>query len=93
VVADPPPDEAAAAGGVFATATAQPKIPPAVKKPTDLAVSMARAMEYTMSQLGIKPMMRTSQIYSAQDASGFLNDAAVALSGSGKVLGAGRVPK
>jgi hypothetical protein len=38
-------------------------------------------------------MMRTSQIYSAQDASGFLNDAAVALSGSGKVLGAGRVPK
>jgi len=89
VVADPPVDVAAAAGGAFATATAQPKIPPTVRKPTDLAVSMAKAMEYTMSQLGIRPVMQTSQIYSAQDASSFLNDAAVALSGSGKTAGAG----
>ena len=84
VVAAPPPDVIAAANAAFATATAQPKIPPAVKKPTDLAMSMALAMQHTMSELGLKPKMPASQIYSAQDAANFLADATAALTGGEK---------
>jgi phospholipase C len=89
VVAAPPPDAIAAANAAFATATAHPKIPPAVRKPTDLALSMAKAMEYTMEQLHVKTKMAASQIYSAQDAADFLNDAATALTGAAKTMAGG----
>jgi phospholipase C len=52
------------------------RIPPTVRKPTDLTVAMAQAMEYSMKTLGMKPMMQVSQIYTAQDAMNYLNHAA-----------------
>jgi phospholipase C len=81
VIAAPPPDAVAAAMPGSVTATAAPKIPPDTKKPTDLALSMAQAMEHTMEQLGMKPAMQTSQIYSAQDAAKYLAEASAALTG------------
>jgi phospholipase C len=69
---------AAAADGHLAViqATALPKQPPAIRKPTDLVMNMARSMQYSMSKLGIKPAKDLNQIYSAQDAVNYLNNAA-----------------
>jgi phospholipase C len=69
-VALPNPVVSPAAVGVSA------KIPPAVRKPNDLTFAMARAMEYSMNSLGLKPSMKVSQIYTAQDATNYLNQAA-----------------
>jgi phospholipase C len=55
---------------------ARAKIPPAIRKPTDLTIAMAKAMEYSMETLGLKPTMRVSQIYTAQDATNYLRQAA-----------------
>jgi len=63
-VASPPPAGAGA------------RVPPAVKKPTDLSLQMARAMQYSMDTMGLHPTMKVSQIYSAQDASNYLRQAA-----------------
>jgi len=79
VVAAPPPEAVTAAA--FVTASAAPRVPPPVRKPTDLAVAMARSMEYTMKRLRKKRRMSTAQIYSAQDAAEFLHDAAHKLGG------------
>ncbi len=52
-----------------------PVIPPTLRKPTDLVTQMAQAMEYSLSQKGV-PLSKTSQqIYSAQDADNFLQEA------------------
>jgi phospholipase C len=56
-------------------ATALPKQPPEVRKPTDLMMAMAGAMEYSMKQRGIKPPMSLKQIYTAQDAVNYLANA------------------
>jgi phospholipase C len=61
---------------VVSAAAAGLKIPPAVRKPNDLTLAMAHAMDYSMSSLGLKPSMRVSQIYTAQDATNYLNQAA-----------------
>jgi len=44
VVAAPPSDPAPAPDAAFALATAKPKVPPPVHKPTDLALAMAAAL-------------------------------------------------
>jgi len=64
-VVSPPPAAAAAA-----------RVPPANRKPTDLAVAMARAMQYSMETVGLKPKKRVSEIYTAQDATDYLRQAA-----------------
>ena len=58
-------------------------IPPAVRKPTDLAIAMARAMEYSMNILGVQPTMKVSQIYTAQDATDYLEEAAALMKAKG----------
>jgi phospholipase C len=60
-------------------ATALPKQPPAIRKPTDLMMLMAGAMEHSMNILGIKPPTSLKQIYTAQDAVNYLNHAATLL--------------
>jgi hypothetical protein len=57
-------------------ATALPKKPPTVRKPTDLMMDMAGAMRFSMNKLGIKPKTDLNQIYSAQDAVNYLDNAA-----------------
>jgi len=52
-----------------------PVVPPAVRKPTDLAILMAQAMEYSLLEKGVKLSKTTHQIYSAQDADTFLREA------------------
>jgi hypothetical protein len=59
-------------------------VPPAVRKPTDLAVDIARAMQYSMDTLGLQPAMRVSQIYTAQDAIDFLKQAAALMKAKGR---------
>jgi phospholipase C len=58
-------------------------IPPAVRKPTDLTIAMARAMEYSMNILGVQPAMKVSQIYTAQDATDYLQQAAALMKAKG----------
>lgn len=70
---------AAAGAGAHSTviqATALPKQPPTVRKPTDLMMLMAGAMEYSMNRLGIKPPTSLKQVYTAQDAVNYLDKAA-----------------
>jgi phospholipase C len=70
---------AAAADGAHPAvilATALPKHPPAVRKPTDLMLLMVGAMEFSMNKLGIKAPMPRNQIYSSQDAVIYLAEAA-----------------
>jgi phospholipase C len=64
-------------------ASAPPKRPPAVRKPTDLMIAMARSMQFSMETMGVKPAMRVSQIYSAQDATNFFSKAAEKLKSKG----------
>jgi phospholipase C len=52
-----------------------PVIPPTLRKPTDLAVLMAQAMEFSLSQKGVKLSKTHHHIYSAQDADNFLREA------------------
>jgi len=56
---------------------------PLVRKPTDLMIAMARALQYSMETMGLQPTMRASQIYSAQDATNFFNRAAALLKPKG----------
>ena len=52
-----------------------PVIPPEIRKPTDLVMLMAQAMEYSLNQVGAAPSINTNQIYSAQDADAYLKSA------------------
>jgi phospholipase C len=65
-------------------ATATAKIPPAIRKPTDLTIAMAQAMEYSMKTLGLQPTMQVSQIYTAQDATKYLSQAAALIKGKAR---------
>jgi phospholipase C len=56
-------------------ATALPIQPPHVRKPTDLMLAMAEAMEFTMIQMSIRPPRDLAQIYTAQDAVNYLQQA------------------
>jgi len=79
-------DAAMSAGGIlplvhavaaeFTTASAPPVVSPDVRKPTDLAMLMAKAMEYSLQKRGKQTQMKVSQIYSSQDAANYLNEAA-----------------
>jgi phospholipase C len=60
------------------------RVPPAVRKPTDLSVTMAQAMQNAMEVLKVTPTMRVSQIYAAQDASEHLRQSATAVKGGTK---------
>ena len=53
----------------------EPKVSPEVRKPTDLVMQMAQAMEYSLGVLGMSTSKNTHQIYSAEDADAFLNEA------------------
>jgi hypothetical protein len=52
-----------------------PVAPPEVRKPTDLVMQMAKAMEYSLGLVGAKTRTNTHQIYSAQDADTYLKQA------------------
>lgn len=60
---------------------ALPDQPPKARKPTDLMVAMAGAMEYTMKQKDINPPKSLTQIYTAQDAINYLQQAGKLLLG------------
>jgi phospholipase C len=64
-------------------ASAPPKQRPTVRKPTDLMIAMARAMQYSMETMGVQPAMRVSQIYSAQDVNTFFRHATRQLKSKG----------
>jgi hypothetical protein len=50
-----------------------------VRKPTDLMMLMVQAMQHTSQVMGISMKKKASQIYSAQDASDYLHEAAAAI--------------
>ncbi len=80
---------AAATAATATTASAAPKTPPTVRKPTDLALNMARAMEYSLGLMGLHVGKSTAEIYSAQDATNYLNAAAALLKSRGRAKAAG----
>lgn len=49
--------------------------PPELRKPTDLVMMMAQAMEHSLSLIGVKTSKTTHQIYSAKDADAYLKEA------------------
>jgi len=49
---------------------------PQLRKPTDLMMLMAQAMQHTLKVMGVPTKSQVSRIYSAQDASNYLNEAA-----------------
>jgi hypothetical protein len=61
-----------------------PVAPPEVRKPTDLVMQMAQAMEYSLGCVGAKTPMNTHQIYSAQDADTYLKQAHAAVMQRGR---------
>lgn len=52
-----------------------PVIAPDIRKPTDLVMLMAKAMEHSLGLAGVKLSKNTHQIYSAEDADAFLKEA------------------
>jgi phospholipase C len=59
-------------GGLVIQAAALPKQPPAVRKPTDLMLAMAKSIDLSMKKQGTKPTKDINTIYSAQDAVDFV---------------------
>jgi phospholipase C len=59
----------------FTTANAPPVLAPPLSKPTDLVVLMAQAMEHTVGLMGLSTSSTVNQIYSAQDAARYLQEA------------------
>jgi phospholipase C len=57
------------------TADLPPVMPPDIRKPTDLVMLMAKAMEHSLGLAGVKLSKNTHQIYSAEDADAFLKEA------------------
>jgi phospholipase C len=60
----------------FTTATAPPVRSPQLRKPTDLVMLMAQAMQHTLQVMGVSTRRQVSQIHSSQDASDYLAEAA-----------------
>ncbi|HEV2576096.1 MAG TPA: alkaline phosphatase family protein [Acidobacteriaceae bacterium] len=58
--------------------------PPKLRKPTDLTMLMAQAMEYSLHTQGINLSKSTHQIYSAQDAVNYLKEAKNAIKAIGQ---------
>jgi phospholipase C len=75
----PPVGHVAAASSVTASA---PQVLSA-RKPTDLVTLMAQAMEHTLQVMGLSMQKKTGQIYSAQDASDYLHEAAATIAQRG----------
>ena len=73
----PPVEHVAAAGAV--TANAAPVLSPQVRKPTDLVMLMAQAMQHTLQVMGHSTQKKVSQIHSAQDAADYLQEATAIL--------------
>jgi phospholipase C len=67
----------------FKTATAPPVPSPQVRKPTDLVMLMAQAMQHSLQVMGVGTQRKVSQIYSAQDASDYLQEAAALITQRG----------
>lgn len=67
-------------------ATALPKQPPTVRKPTDLILAMAGAVQYSMKQQGIDPGSSLSEIYTAKDAVNYLANAIKVIQAAGGAL-------
>jgi phospholipase C len=61
----------------FVTAGAPPMRTPQGRKPTDLVMLMAQAMQHTLQVIGISTQKKVSQIHSAQDAADYLHEASV----------------
>jgi len=57
---------------------------PQVRKPTDLVVQMAQAMEYSLGLRHIKLSKNTHQIYTSDEAAEFLAEAKAAAAGGGE---------
>lgn len=49
---------------------------PQLRKPTDLVMLMAQAMQHTLQLMGVNTQRKVSQIYSTQDAADYLNETA-----------------
>ena len=64
-------------------AAGPPKQPPSTRKPTDLMLSMAKALDYSLKQRGISPPLDVNSIYSAQDAANYISAANAAGGGNG----------
>jgi phospholipase C len=62
-------------------AFAPPKQPPLNRKPTDLTMLMAKALNLSLQQRGITPPTDISKVYSAQDAADFISAANSAAAG------------
>jgi phospholipase C len=60
----------------YATASAPPVAGPQIRKPTDLVMLMAQAMQHSLQVMGIKTSKNVNQIYSAQDAMDYLRETA-----------------
>jgi len=58
------------------TANLPPVVAPPIRKPTDLVMLMAQAMQHSLQVMGLKTAKNLQQIYSAQDAMDYLRDAA-----------------
>jgi hypothetical protein len=54
-----------------------------MRKPTDLVMLMAQAMEYSLGQVGLTLSKNTKQIFSAADADAFLAEARAAVAQRG----------
>ena len=60
----------------FTTPSAPPVLSPQLRKPTDLVMLMAQAMQHTLQLMGVNTQRKVSQIYSTQDAADYLNETA-----------------
>jgi phospholipase C len=60
----------------YATASAPPVVAPQIRKPTDLVMLMAQAMQHSLQVMGLKTTKDVNQIYSDQDAADFHREAA-----------------
>jgi phospholipase C len=67
----------------FTVASAPPVVSPQIRKPTDLMILMAQAMEHTLQVMGLGTQKGAGQIYSAQDASNYLREAAATIAQRG----------
>jgi phospholipase C len=71
----------------LAEPTRVPELPPVIapdmRKPTDLVMLMAQAMEYSLGQVGLTLSKNTKQIFSAADADAFLAEARAAVAQRG----------
>ncbi len=67
----------------FITASAPPSYSPELRKPTDLMLLMAQSMQHSLRLMGIRTQNSATHIYSAQDASNYLREAAILIAQRG----------